>query len=398
MVTRKEHGTYRGVYWNAERARWEQRISIDGTRYLFSAKKATDVADKVRQARNRAESGVLPDAARQTVKAYLDWWVKYELPRSVAPSTVVTYTNVLNLYVIPHIGRRQLGKLSADDVTRMLNKLEAQGVSPNTQRAARSVLRRALRRAQQKQAISINAAAIADGVKVRQTIGRTLTPEQARILLDHVHDHRLGAAWAVALALGLRRGELLALAWPDIDLERGTLTVNANLTRLPTGLVRGEPKTPQSRRTVHLPAPLIDALRRHKVQQAAERLIAGPEWVEMPLGVDLVFRTPFGTALDPDNFRNLTYKVTAEAGAEWEDDPDNSGKLRIKDGTGLGRWSPHSLRHSSASLLLAQGVPLKLISELLGHSSIRVTSDVYSHVLEPLKRDVADAMESALWG
>jgi integrase len=99
--------------------------------------------------------------------------------------------------------------------------------------------------------------------------------------------------------------------------------------------------------------------------------------VRRPLGADLVFRTPVGTAVDPDNFRNLTYRVTEAAG--------------------LGRWSPHELRHSAASLLLAQGVPLKIVSETLGHASIRITADVYGHLLEPAKAEAADAMERALW-
>ena len=105
---------------------------------------------------------------------------------------------------------------------------------------------------------------------------------------------------------------------------------------------------------------------------------AGPEWEPLPLGHDLVFRTPFGTAIDPANFRHATYKATIDAG--------------------LGRWSPHELRHSAASLLLAQGISLKVASEMLGHSSIRVTADIYSHLLEPARQEAAEAMENALWG
>ncbi len=117
---------------------------------------------------------------------------------------------------------------------------------------------------------------------------------------------------------------------------------------------------------------MIEALRQHRRRQAEEQLLAGPEWVARPLGADLVFRTPFGTAVDPDNFRNLTYRVTEAAG--------------------LGRWSPHELRHSAASLLLAMGVPLKLVSDVLGHSSIRITADVYGHLLDDAKAEAANAM------
>jgi integrase len=129
---------------------------------------------------------------------------------------------------------------------------------------------------------------------------------------------------------------------------------------------------------VHLPAPVVGALKAHRRRQLTERLTAGELWTTDPLGADLIFRTPIGTAVDPDNFRNYTYKITTAAG--------------------IGRWSPHELRHSAASLLLAQGVPLKSVSEMLGHSSIRVTADVYGHLEDESRAQVADAMTGALWG
>lgn len=301
-------------------------------------------------------------------------------PSTVSSSTTTNYRNVLTLYVLPHIGSRQLTTLKPADVTMMLNKLETAGAAPNTRRAARSVLRRALRRAQQEGLVSSNVAAIADGVRVPVTEGRTLTPEQARTFLAGVVDDRLSAAFAVMLALGLRRGETLGLGWADVDLDGNhpTLTVNRSLKRLPAGLSLDQPKTRLSRRTLYLPPPLVSELRSHRKRQAAEQLHAGPEWVPLPLGHDLVFRTPFGTAVDPDNFKNRTYKLTEAAG--------------------IGKWGPHELRHSAASILLAMGVPLKTVSETLGHSSIRITADVYGHLLEPARKEAADAAGKALWG
>ncbi|MEO6651202.1 MAG: site-specific integrase [Ilumatobacteraceae bacterium] len=150
------------------------------------------------------------------------------------------------------------------------------------------------------------------------------------------------------------------------------------MKRIPgAGLVLEDVKTAGSRRTVYLPDNVGGALRAHRARQAAERLLAGPEWEAKPLGVDLVFRTPFGTAMDPANFRHACYAVTEAAG--------------------LGQWSPHELRHSAASLLIAMGVPLKVVSETLGHSSIRVTADVYGHLLEPARQEAAEAMNRALW-
>lgn len=377
---RTELKKFPGVFHNGARDRWEQRITLDGARLLFSAKTAAEVAAKVTDARARHAKGLAPADGKITVKKYLDWWSTEILPSTVSASTTRNYRDVLNFYVLPHVGTKQLSTLKPGDVTAMLNKLEQTGAAPNTRRAARSVLRRALRRAEQEGIIARNVAAVADGVRVPVIEGRTLTPDQARTFLEAVADDRLSAAFAVMLALGLRRGETLGLSWDDLALDgkHPTLTVNRSLKRLDTGLSLDQPKTRLSRRTLYLPHPLVAELRAHRKRQVAEQLHAGREWTALPLGVDLVFRTPFGTAIDPDNFKNRTYKVTEAAG--------------------VGRWGPHELRHSAASILLAMGVPLKTVSETLGHSSIRITADVYAHLLEPARKDAAEAAGRALWG
>ncbi len=143
---------------------------------------------------------------------------------------------------------------------------------------------------------------------------------------------------------------------------------------------------------VHLPAVAVEQLVAYRKRQVAERLSCPGEWPTAPLGVDLVFRTVSGTALDPSNGWGYLSEATRHAGAEYVDDE----RRVIKPGTGLGHWHPHELRHSAASLLLAQGVPLKVVSDLLGHSGISVTADVYAHVLAPLKDEAAEAMNRAL--
>jgi integrase len=133
-------------------------------------------------------------------------------------------------------------------------------------------------------------------------------------------------------------------------------------------------------------------LRVHRRRQEIERAEFPGVWPELPLGIDLVFRSSTGTALDPSNVWSSLSEATQHAGAEYLDHE----RTQIKPGTGLGHWHPHELRHSAASLLLAQGVPLKVVSEILGHSSINVTADVYAHVLAPARNDAANAMDSVL--
>jgi integrase len=386
-IRRRRRANAEGGLWHDEkRRRWVGTATVgydDKGRQIrrsVTAKTKGEAAARLRELQGAVEAG--QELARRdlTVSRFLTTWLTDVLPGSVAPATEQQYRDIVRLYIKPHVGQKRLRTLQARDVTKMVRSLEADGRSPNTCRLARSILRRALRWAEHEGWVSRNVAAIAHGVKIGGSEGRTLTPDQVRVLLAHAHDHRLEAAVTVALALGLRLGEVLGVTWPDVDLDATPprLTVRRALKRLPgRGVALEDTKTRQSRRTVHLPAPVVDSLRAHRRRQLEERLAAGDLWEPLPLGHDLVFRTPAGTALDPANVRHAVYSLTEQAG--------------------LGRWSPHELRHSAASLLLAMGVPLKTVSETLGHSSIRVTADVYGHLLEPAKAEAADAMTKALW-
>ena len=396
-----EGGVYRYQNRRSDGAtveRWRGTATVayvDGKqiRKTVTGKTKTEVLDKLRKVQNASDQGIELPRADLTVGKFLDGWVNDVLPGTIRATTLQQYRDVVKLYIVPVLGQKRLRTLTAHDVSRMQQFLahdylrrpdhdgvRARGVAPHTQRIARSVLRRALRWAEQEGQVTRNVAAIAHGVKIDSPEGRTLTPDQARAFLTNVEDHRLAAAFIVALSLGLRLGELLALTWLDFDLEasKPRVTVQHALKRIAgMGLVLEDAKTRTSRRTVYLPSSAATAMKAHRARQHVERLHAGSTWESLPLGVDLVFRTEFGTAIDPANFRHYTYAVTESAG--------------------LGRWSPHELRHSAASLLLGQGVPLKVVSETLGHSSIRITADVYGHLLEPAREEAAEAMELALF-
>ncbi len=174
-------------------------------------------------------------------------------------------------------------------------------------------------------------------------------------------------------ALGLRKGELLALRWDDVDLEGGVLHVRQNVQRLPEiGLVFGPPKSNKSRRTIPLPATSAKVLRTHRANQAAEALALGPAWVES----GLVFTSAVGTVIEPRNLNRFFDELIAKAGVR---------RIRF-----------HDLRHTCASLLLAQNVPARIVMEILGHSQLAMTTDLYSHVMPTALREAADAMDRAL--
>jgi len=373
--TKRKRGNGEGsVYREAARERWVGQVMIDGRRYRVTAPTKTDARRRLDDLKAKVRSGVPIGDRNTTVRSYLQWWLNEVLPGTVSAGTEEHYESIVARYIEPYVGSRRLAALTSAHVTRMLRELERQGYSANTRRLARSVLRRALQGAVAESMLARNVAALAPGPRIGKSRTRTLSPEEAQQFLAAAATDRLEAAWVLMAALGLRRGETLGLAWEDIDLNRGTVTIQRSLTRSRGRLVLGETKTPGSRRSLHLPESLVETLRRQRVRQAEERLRAGECWADS----GLVVTTEIGTAFDPDNLRHRLSALTRRAG--------------------LGHWTPHQLRHTAASVLFAMSVPIEVISEVLGHSSIRITKDTYGHLREPAFRAAAMAMEQALWG
>lgn len=201
-----------------------------------------------------------------------------------------------------------------------------------------------------------------------------MTQAEARTFLASLRGDRLEALYVVTLALGLRRGEILGLKWSDLDQKKSTLTIRRTLKRERGALVFGDVKTSKSRRSAHVPVALMDTLKAHKSRQATERLKAGEIWRDS----GLMFATEIGTPIDPRNFYRRFVRVCERAGI---------GKLR-----------PHELRHSYATLMLAAGIPIEVVSAQLGHASIRITADTYAHVGEAQREIATEAMAVVLWG
>lgn len=308
-----------------------------------------------------------------SLSRFMTYWLEEVLPlEGLKPKTINGYADTIRLHIDPTIGRIPVAELTAADVRRMLMAMLRRGLAPNTQRIARSTLRRALRTAEADGLVARNVAALVDGVEVPKPVKGTLTTDEARRLLEVAAAEGEEALVAMMLGLGLRRGETLGLRWADVrlDADRPTLTVAGQLTPDGRGTVTWHGAKADSERTLHLPAALVDVLRRHRAAQAESDMARGTRSA-------FVFTNEAGNPRDPD-------KVTRQVKA-----------LAVT--AGLGHWTPHGMRHSAASILIAAGVPLKVVSEMLGHSSIRVTADIYGHLMEPARAEAADAMQAAIF-
>ena len=345
------------------------------SRKVVSGRTRGEVVKKVMALQPVIGQGITPVSELLTVEAYLERWLATRLPGTITVRTEALYARAVHSYINPSLGKIRLTKLTPSDVARMLQDLEAKKYSSSTRRMARATLCRALRMAEQDGILARNSAAVAEGVKMDQREGRSLTSEQAKAFLAAVKNHRLEAD-VLTLALGLRRGEVLGLTWGDVEACEDTVVLNIRrqLVDDRDGIHLSDLKTVGSRRRLHLSRPLIELLEQRRVRQQAEELVRGPRWNKVN---DLIFTTSVGTPLDPGEFGKTVPKICKDAG--------------------LGHWTIHELRHSCASLLIAREVPLEVVAEQLGHASIRVTKDVYGHLMPSSRAKAAVAMRTVLF-
>lgn len=337
--------------------------------------------DLVRQLHN----GEYTPPDKMTLGEYLrDKWLPAKKAQLRA-STHSSYQRNIDLHVIPALGDVVLRRLRPEDLDSFYACLlaegrkngERRGLSPKTVRYIHLILRKALADASRKGAVPRNVALLADPPKLsavpRREI-RTWSAEELHTFLETSRDNRFHAAWFVAAHTGLRRGELLGLRWRDVDLAGGRLSVRQALVSVAYETQVSDVKTGTGRRIVDLDEPVVSELRSWKRRQAEEHLRLGPGYVDS----GLVFTRADGAWLQPDNFSQAFERFVSRSG--------------------LPRIRFHDLRHTHASLLLQAGVPVKVVSERLGHSTPAFTMTVYQHVMPGMQADAARTFSRLLRG
>jgi len=378
-MTKRKRGSGEGSIYKLKDGRWRAAVSVgwkDGKRVrkTFTGKTRHAVAEQMKVALRSQQQGLPIAPERQAVGPFLDAWLEDSARPSVRPRTYIFYESIVRLHLKPVLGNVPLQKLEPQHVQRLMNQKLESGLSPRMVRHIHRTLTTALQVAERYGRVPRNVAKLTDPPTAPRPEVKFFTIEQARRFLAAVKAHRLCALYTVSLALGLRLGEALGLRWADVDLETGRLTVRYALQRIKKDVQLVEPKSATSRRTVTFPAFAISALQHHKAKQQSEIQWAGSGWKGNDWG--LVFTSTVGTPLFARNVHRQFKNILVGA-----DLPD----LRL-----------HDLRHSAAAILIAQGVSAKAISALLGHSAASFTLQVYGHLMEETKREVATQMDAAL--
>jgi len=364
-ITRRKDGLYV--------ARYTVQTATGSKRKALYGKTRSEVAAKLSKALADRESGLMFDADNMTVGEYLARWLSDSVRGTVRISTFERHEQIVRAHLVTAFGRMKVKNLTPAHVRSLHREKLEDGLAPATVRKIHSTLHKALSQAVADGLIPRNAAEVKAPRPAPDEM-RPLSEAEARTFLDaaRVAEDRFEALYVLAITTGLRRGELLGLRWDDADLDRGTLRVGRALVREGGRWVVGETKTKRGRRRVNLTPRTVAALKAHRKRQLEQRVRLAGLYEDQ----GLIFASENGTPLNPENLVKRSFKPLLKR-------------------AGLPEIRFHDLRHTCATLLLGRGVHPKIVQELLGHATIAMTLDTYSHYLPSMGDQASGAMGDA---
>jgi integrase len=355
VVAARRRGRGEGSIYRRKDGRWVGQYEVGGKRRYVYGKTRKEVASKLTRAVADGNEGLVFDSDHLTVARYLDRWLD-SIRDTVRESTWVRHEINVRVHLKPALGRVRLGKLDPLQVQSFYRCKLDQGLSGASVLKIHSTLSKSLKQAVRWRLVPINVCRAVVLPRITKPEIQPLDAQQMKALLRAAQCTDLYALWVLMATTGVRVGEALGLKWDDVDLDARTLRVNRTVYRGQTCL----PKTDSSRRTIKLSRVAAEALRQHPQQC---------EWV---------FPTSRGTTINVNNLRYRSWKQLLE-------------RAHLPSGTRI-----HDLRHSAATLLLSKGVPIKVVSEMLGHSDVSITLSIYAHVLPDMQDSAAEAMDDSL--
>jgi integrase len=373
----KKRGNGEGTIYQRPDGTWCSQITVyvDGRRKrpTLYGKTRREVDKQLTRAKANREDGLTFDAGNLKLGEYLDRWLTDSVRDTVRQRTYERYEQMVHVHIKPTLGHVKVKALNAAHVRGLYREKLDAGLAPRTVRYVHTTLNKALKDALADGLIPRNVASAVRPPKLTKKEIRPLSPKEASLFLEAARGERFEALYVVAITAGLREGELLGLKWEDTNLEAGTLAVRRTLSEARSGRFFEPPKNGKGR-SIRLTARAIDVLKQHKASQNEERLRLGTLWHDG----DLVFPSLTGTPMNAKNLTSRSFKPLVEQ-------------------VGLPRTVRfHDLRHTCATLLLGKGVHPKIVQELLGHATIAITLDTYSHVLPNMQGEAVHAMENAL--
>lgn len=375
-MSKKRRGNHEGSIYQRGNGKWRAQIYLDGDRLSFTGDSRKEAQRWLREIGNEIERGLTLEGAKITFEEFLQEWLSTK-QHHVAVQTHSYYCQIVRDYITPVLGRIRLRDLNARHIQKFYNDKVSEGIGLRTVQKSHTVIHAALNSARKFGLIPYNPDDATNPPKPKSNAMKFFTKDQTHHLLQVAKEteDRYYALYFLAIVTGMRQGELLALKWENVDLEKGILSIKLNLKRVPGGgLILDKPKTKSSIRSIKLGSDSIEILKAHKKQLSTEKQAARDLWQNE----GFVFPSTVGTALDPSNLLKQFRKLLKTA---------NLPKIRF-----------HDLRHTAASLMLNNGIDVLVASQRLGHAHPSITLDVYGHLMPSMQNEAANILDTLILG
>lgn len=381
----KEQRLPKGISKRAD-GRYQGRFTFQGERFTLYDRDIKALQKKMADAKYEMEHGIYFNSQHMTLNAFFETWLSEIKENTVKANTISVYMEIYKIHIAPALGKLQVSSINKLMVQRLLNNMSKNGLSPNTLAKTKAILYSIFKEAMENRMISYNPC---ENITIRRdkTERRVLSYEEQKRFLETIRGSRYEMLCILGLSTGLRIGELSGLRWSDINFDEKTLTVERTYIYLHDVKnhqmkdVFHSPKTKNSCRTIRLLDSTLELLKQHKTAQEKEKTIMGDAWRPVEDGEDLVFTTKTGGPVRglnvAETLNNYVNKINKKE--------ELLAKKEHREPVVFERITPHTLRHTFATRAFESGIPPKVVQQILGHSSLEMTMDLYTHVTEDVQ-------------
>lgn len=381
----KERRLPKGISKRAD-GRYQGRFTFQGERFTLYDRDIKALQKKMADAKYEMEHGIYMNAQHMTLNTFFETWVSEIKENTVKANTISVYMEIYKIHIAPALGKLQVSSINKLMVQRLLNNMSKNGLSANTLAKTKAILYSIFKEAMENRMISYNPC---ENITIRRdkTERRVLSWQEQQIFLEAIRGSRYEMLCILGLSTGLRIGELSGLRWSDINFEEKTLTVERTyiyLHDVKNHRMKDEfhsPKTKNSCRTIRLLDSVLLLLNQHKQQQDKEKAAAGDSWCPVEGGEDLVFTTKNGSPVRGLNVAETLNNYVKKINKREEILATKEHREPVL----FERITPHTLRHTFATRAFESGIPPKVVQQILGHSSLEMTMDLYTHVTEDVQ-------------
>ena len=364
-----KRGNNEGSIYKRKNGTWRAQISLEGKRLSFTANTRSECFDWLNKTQDQIDGGLTFSKSEYTVEKYLEEWIEVK-KSSLRPNTALQYESLIRNDIIPHLGKYKLHRIKLQRINRFYCLLVEDGRGVRTIRLIHSVFHSALEHALRLGLVNKNPSHGAILPRKKYHEMKIYNEEQVFNFLLSAKESRFWLLYKLAFTTGMRQSELLGLKWGDIDWKNSTLKIQRQAQQVNgQGIIFLPPKTRSGIRQIVIGRSILREIADQKEQQDKYRLHRGKEWQDN----NLIFATGNGTPFSQSNLMRDFYKVL---------DKSNLPKIRF-----------HDIRHTAASLMINKGIPIVVVSKILGHSKPSVTLNIYSHCVSELQQEAAKVME-----